>query len=133
MLDLNESLFCRGLGPHGLCHKEMTRAGAYPIQVKLPCPLGLLSQWEEMAVVKLPYPLEAIEVAVAELLVVEEIAVAELLSQYEEMAVAELFVDQEEWQVHSPQVMMSVFDLTIYVASMGISVHLRKFHAGSTI
>jgi hypothetical protein len=23
-LDLNESLFCRGLGPHGLCHKEMT-------------------------------------------------------------------------------------------------------------
>jgi hypothetical protein len=22
--DLNESLFCRGLGPCGLCHKEMT-------------------------------------------------------------------------------------------------------------
>jgi hypothetical protein len=22
-LDLNESLFCRGLGPGGLCHKEM--------------------------------------------------------------------------------------------------------------
>jgi hypothetical protein len=22
-LDLNESLFCRGLGPRGLCHKEM--------------------------------------------------------------------------------------------------------------
>jgi hypothetical protein len=28
MLDLNESLFCRGLGPHGLRHKEMMRAGA---------------------------------------------------------------------------------------------------------
>jgi hypothetical protein len=24
LLDLNESLFCRGLGPGGLCHKEMT-------------------------------------------------------------------------------------------------------------
>ncbi len=23
LLDLNESLFCRGLGPCGLCHKEM--------------------------------------------------------------------------------------------------------------
>jgi hypothetical protein len=23
-LDLNDSLFCRGLGPHGLCHTEMT-------------------------------------------------------------------------------------------------------------
>jgi hypothetical protein len=22
-LDLNKSSFCRGLGPHGLCHKEM--------------------------------------------------------------------------------------------------------------
>jgi hypothetical protein len=27
-LNLNESLFCRGLGPHGLCHKEMMRVGA---------------------------------------------------------------------------------------------------------
>jgi hypothetical protein len=23
-LHLNESLFCRGLGPRGLCHKEVT-------------------------------------------------------------------------------------------------------------
>jgi hypothetical protein len=50
--------------------------------VRLPCPLGLLSQWEEMAAVKLPCPLEATEVAV-----VEGIAVAELLSQYEMPAV----------------------------------------------
>jgi hypothetical protein len=102
LLDLNEALFCRGLGPRGLCHKEMTRAGAYPIQVKLPCPLGLLSQWEEMTAAKLPCPLEATEVVVAELLVAEDIAVVELLSQYEEMVVAELLVDQEEWQVHGP-------------------------------
>jgi hypothetical protein len=27
---MNEALFCRGLGPCGLCHKEMIRAGAYP-------------------------------------------------------------------------------------------------------
>jgi hypothetical protein len=47
--------------------------------VKLPCPLGLLSQWEKMVAVKLPCHLEATEVAVAELLVAEEIAVAELL------------------------------------------------------
>jgi hypothetical protein len=25
LLDLNESLFCRGLGPRGLCHMEMMR------------------------------------------------------------------------------------------------------------
>jgi hypothetical protein len=80
----------------------MTRAGAYPIQVKLPCPLGLLSQWEEMTAAKLPCPLEVTEVVVAELLVAEDIAVVELLSQYEEMVVAELLVDQEEWQVHGP-------------------------------
>jgi hypothetical protein len=30
-LDLNEALFCRGLGPHGLCHKEKMRVGTYPI------------------------------------------------------------------------------------------------------
>jgi hypothetical protein len=30
-LDLNGSLFCRGLGPRGFCHKEMTMAGAYPV------------------------------------------------------------------------------------------------------
>jgi hypothetical protein len=111
----------------------MMRVGAYPVQVTLPCPLGLLSQWEEMVATKLPCPLEATEVAVAKLLVAEDIAVAELLSQYEEMAVAELLVDQEEWQVHGPQVMTSVFDLTVYAASMGISTHLRKFCAGSTI
>jgi hypothetical protein len=57
------------------------RTGAYPVQVRLPCPLGLLCQWEEMVVAELPYPLEA------------EVAVAELLAQYEEMTVAELLVD----------------------------------------
>jgi hypothetical protein len=103
-LDLNEALFCRGLGPHGLCHKEMMRVGAYPVLVKLPCPL------------------EA-----------NEVVVAELLAQYEEMAVAELLVDQEEWQLHGPQVTTSVFDLTVYANSVAISVHLRKFHIGSTI
>jgi hypothetical protein len=86
-----------------------------------------------MAAVKLPCPLEATEVAVVELLVAEWIAVAELLSQYEEMSFAKLLVDQEEWQVHGSQVMMSVFDLTVYATSVGISTHLRKFHAGSTI
>jgi hypothetical protein len=109
----NEALFCRGLGPRGLCHKEMMRAGAYPVQVKLPCPLGLLSQWEEKAVAELPYPLEAIEVAIVE-----------LLAQDEEMVVVELLVDQEEWQVHDPQMMTSVFDLTVYTASTAISAHL---------
>jgi hypothetical protein len=86
-----------------------------------------------MSATKLPCPLEMTEVVVAKLLVVEEIAVAELLSQYEEMTVVELLVDQEEWQVHGPQMTMSVFDLTVYVAPVGISTHLRKFHAGSTI
>jgi hypothetical protein len=59
--------------------------------VKLPFLLGLLSQWEEMAVAELPCPLE-----------VTEVAIVELLTQYQEMAVAELLVDQEEWQVHGP-------------------------------
>jgi hypothetical protein len=81
-LDLNEALFCRGLGPRGLCYKEMTSVVAYPVQVRLPCPLGLLFQWDEMAVVELPCPLE-----------VTEVAVAELLPQYEAMAVAKLLVD----------------------------------------
>jgi hypothetical protein len=57
-LDLNESLFCRGLGPGGLCHKEMMvvdwsyemGAGAQPLQVKLAYPLELLSQYEEVVV-----------------------------------------------------------------------------------
>jgi hypothetical protein len=88
LLDLNEALFCRGLGPHGLCHKVMMRAGVYPVQLKLSCPLWLLSQCEEMAVAELPCPLE-----------VTEVAVVELLAQYE-MTVAELLVEQEEWQVH---------------------------------
>jgi hypothetical protein len=109
------------------------RAGAYPIQVKLPYYLGLLSQWEEMAVAELPCPLELTEVVVAELLVVEGMVVAGLLSQYEEMVVADLLVDQEEWQVHGPQVTTSVFELTVYAASMGISAHLRKFCADFTI
>jgi hypothetical protein len=52
-LDMNEALFCTGIGQRELCHEEMRRMGAYPVQVKLPCPLGLLSQWEEMVVAKL--------------------------------------------------------------------------------
>jgi hypothetical protein len=115
--------------------------------VKLSCPLWLLSQWEEMAVAKLPCPLETTEVAVVKLLAqYEEMAVAELpcpleatevvvvelLAQYEEMTVAELLVEQE-WQVHVPQVMTSVFDLIVYIASVAISPHLRKFCVGSTI
>jgi hypothetical protein len=79
MLDLNKALFCTGLGPYELCHEEMRSVGAYPIQVKPPCPLGLLSQWEEMVV--------------AELFVAEDMATANLLSQYEKLAVAKLIVD----------------------------------------
>jgi hypothetical protein len=58
------------------------RAGAHPIQLKLPCPLGLLSQWEEMEVAELPCPLE-----------VTKVDIVELCAQYEEMAVIELLVD----------------------------------------
>jgi hypothetical protein len=76
----------------------------------------------EVAVVKLPCPLE-----------MTEVALAELLAQYEEMAVAELFGNQKEWQVHGPQVTTSVFDLTVYAASVVISTRLRIFFAGSTI
>jgi hypothetical protein len=79
---MNEALFFRGLGPRGLCHKEMTRVEAYPVQVKLPCPLGLLSQWEEMADAELPCLLE-----------MTEVAIVELLAQYEGLTVAELRVD----------------------------------------
>jgi hypothetical protein len=68
-----------------------------------------------VAVAKLPCHLE-----------MTEVAVAELLAQYEEMAVA-------EWQVHGPQVTTSVFDLTVYAVFVAISAHLRKFHVGSTI
>jgi hypothetical protein len=59
-LDLNEALFCRGLDPRVLCHKEMTMVGAYPVQVKLSCPLWLLSQWEEMVFVELSYHLGSV-------------------------------------------------------------------------
>jgi hypothetical protein len=76
----------------------------------------------EVAIAKLPYPLE-----------MTEVAVVEILAQYEEMAVAELFVDQKEWQVRGSQVTMSVFDLTVYTASVAISANLRKFRAGSKI
>jgi hypothetical protein len=75
-----------------------------------------------MVAAELPCPLE-----------VTKVVVAELLAQYEEMRVVELLVDQEEWQVHGPHVMTSVFDLTIYDASVGILAHLRKFHTGSTL
>jgi hypothetical protein len=173
LLDLNAALFYRGLGPHVLCHKKMMRAGAYHVQVKLSCPLWLLSQWEEMVVVELPChleatevaivellaqyeeitvadlpcPLEVIEVAIAELLAqyeevvvaelpcplkATEVAVAELLAQYNEMTIVELLVEQE-WQVHVPQVMTSVFELIVYAASVVISAHLRKFCVGYII
>jgi hypothetical protein len=45
----------------------------------------------EVVVAKLSCPLETTEVAIVE-----------LLAQYEEMEVAELLVDQNEWQVHVP-------------------------------
>jgi hypothetical protein len=61
-----------------------------------------------------------------------EVAVVELLAQYE-MAVVELLIDQKEWQVHGPWVTMLVFDLTVYTISVAISAHLRKFRVGSTI
>jgi hypothetical protein len=35
--------------------------------------------------------------------------------------------------VHGPQVMRSVFNLTVHAGSVGISGYLRKFNAGSTI
>jgi hypothetical protein len=76
----------------------------------------------EVAVAKLPCSLE-----------MTEVAVMELLAQYEDMVVVELLVDQKEWQVHVSQVTTSVFGLTVHTASMAISAHLRKFHAGSTI
>jgi hypothetical protein len=76
----------------------------------------------EVAVAKLPCPLE-----------MTEVAVEELHAQYEEMEVDELLVDQKEWQVHGPQVTASVFDLTVYAAFMAISDHLRKFCTSSTI
>jgi hypothetical protein len=87
---------------------------------ELPCPLEL--EMTEVVVVKLPCPLE-----------MTEVAIVELLAQYEEMAVVELLVDQKEWQVHGPWVMTSMFDLTTYAASVVISAHLRKFCVGSTI
>jgi hypothetical protein len=74
-----------------------------------------------VVVVKLPCPLEMMEVIIVE-----------LLAQYEEMADAE-FVDQKEWQVHGSRMMTSVFDLTVHADSLAIPIHLRKFHAGSTI
>jgi hypothetical protein len=40
------------------------------------------------------------EMAVAKLFVVEDMAIADLLSQYEELAIGKLLIDQEEWQVH---------------------------------
>jgi hypothetical protein len=75
-----------------------------------------------MVVVKFHCPLE-----------MTEVSIVELLAQYEEMAVAELLVDEKEWQVHVPQVKMSVFGLTVYAASTAISAHLRKFLTSSTI
>jgi hypothetical protein len=106
--------------------------------VKLSCPLELLPQYEEMAVTQLPCPLELemMEVAIAKPpchLEMTNVAVAELLTQYEEMTVAELFVDQKKWQVHGPWVMMLVFDLTVYAASVVTSAYLRKFRVGSII
>jgi hypothetical protein len=60
--------------------------------VKLPCPLGLLSQLVLFV---------AEDMVIAELLSqYEGLAVAKLLVDQEELAVTELLVDQEEWQVH---------------------------------
>jgi hypothetical protein len=67
--------------------------------VKLPYPLKLLSQSEEMVVAELPCPLEMTEVAITKLpcpLMTMEVSIAELLTQYEEMIVVELLVDQKE-------------------------------------
>jgi hypothetical protein len=128
LLDLNEALFYRGLGPCVLCHKEMSRAGAYPIQVKLSCPLWLLSQWEEMAVPELPCHLEATEVAVAELLAqyeemivaelpcpleATEVAVADLLAQYEEVAVAELPCPLEATEMVVAELLTQYEEMTV--------------------
>jgi hypothetical protein len=104
--------------------------------VKLPCPLELLSQYDEMVVVELSCPLESMELAVAKLpcpLEMIEVAVTKLLAQYEEMVVVEQLVDQKEWQVYGPRVMTSVFDLTVYATSMAILAHLRKFRADSAM
>jgi hypothetical protein len=90
------------------------------VVAELSCPLELETM--EVAIVKLPCPLE-----------MTKVAVVELLAQYEEMAVVELLGDQKEWQVHGPRVMMSVSNLTVYVASVVISTHLRKVRAGSKI
>jgi hypothetical protein len=76
----------------------------------------------KVVVAKFPCPLET-----------TGMVVAEVLAQCEEMAVAMLLVDQKEWKVHVSQVTTSAFGLTIYTASMVISVHLIKFHAGCTI
>jgi hypothetical protein len=75
----------------------------------------------EVAVAKLPCPLQTMEVTLVE-----------LLAQYEEMVYVEL-VDQKEWQVHGSWVMVSVFDLTVRAISMVISAHLRNFCTGSTV
>jgi hypothetical protein len=90
----------------------------------------------EVAVAKLPCPLEMTEVTVAKLpysLEMTKVPVVELVAQYEEMAFVELLVDQKEWQVHVPQVMTSLFGLIVYAASMVISAHLRKICTSSTI
>jgi hypothetical protein len=88
---MNEALFYTGLGPHELCHEEKRSVGVYPVQVKLPCPLGLLSQWGLFV---------AKDMAIAELLAdQEELIVDELLVDQEELAVAELLVDQAELAV----------------------------------
>jgi hypothetical protein len=75
----------------------------------------------EVAVVKFACPLETTNVAVAELLV-----------QYEEMAVAELLVDQKEWQVLVPQVMTLVCLLNCircFYGDIGPSKKIsRQFH-----
>jgi hypothetical protein len=104
------------------------RAGAYPVQVKLSCPLWLLSQWEEMAVAELPYHLEATEVAVAELLAqyekmavaglpypleVTKVAVADLLAQYEEVTVAELPCHLEATKVVVAELLAQYEEMTI--------------------
>jgi hypothetical protein len=127
-LDLNEALFYSGLGPRVLCHKKMMRVGAYPVQVKLSCPLWLLSQWEEMVVVELPCHLEATEVAIVELLAqyeeitvadlpcpleVTEVDIVELLAQYEEVVVAELPCPLEATEVAVAELLAQYNEMTV--------------------
>jgi hypothetical protein len=59
----------------------MRRVGAYLIQVKLPCPLGLLSQWG--------------------LFVAKDMAIAKLLVDQEELQLLSFLLTRRSWQLLS--------------------------------